>query len=291
MAKKKQQLTLEFDVIRKFEKTLTTASELRTGIFAPIDKISANSKTYKDFIANNRKRTIETSWGKTIVKGNILTQTHRDLMDCIIAGAKEIKELEGGGIAVYFSTTDILKSYSGKTNTNTKWLKDKLDEIQNSSIEFKQSNTDDYYSFSIIDSHAFSTNHNSFGLVLTPAYRKFFEEQLTINYKKELPKLLKVKSALLKAVIRFFWTHSVSSNMEIINLLQTIGFPLESIRMKQKAIKEIKDNAELLLDYGIVFEPKSKLIYRKGSFENEITFMKGHITKDLPSIEKNPDNT
>lgn len=276
MAKRKNQLTLEFDVVQKFEKTLTTANELRTGIFAPIDKISANSKTYKDFIENNRKRSLETSWGKTIIKGNILTQTHRDLLDCIIAGAKEIKELEGGAIAVYFSTTDILKSYSGKANTNTKWLKDKLDEIQNSSIEFKQNNTKDYYSFSIIDSHAFSTKHNSFGLVLTPAYRKFFEEQLTVNYKKELPKLLKVKSALLKAIIRFFWTHSTGSNMDIENLLQTVGFPLESVRMKQKAIKEIKDNVDLLLEYGIIFEPKSKLIYRKSSFENSITFVNGN---------------
>ena len=283
MAKKKTQLTLEFDVVHKFEKTITTANELRTGIFAPIDKISANSKTYKDFIENNRKRTIETSWGKTIVKGNILTQTHRDLLDCIIAGAKEIKELEGGAIAVYFSTTDVLKSYSGKTNTNTKWLKDKLDEIQNSSIEFKQNNSKDYYSFSIIDSHAFSTKHSSFGLVLTPAYRKFFEEQLTINYKKELPKLLKVKSALLRSIIRFFWSHSVGSNMDIITLLKTVGFPIESVRMKQKAIKEIKDNIELLQDYGIIFEPKSKLIYRKGSFENNITFMKGNTPKDLIS--------
>ena len=273
MKKKKQQLTLDFDVIQKFEKTISTVNELRTGIFAPIDKISANSKTYKDFIQNNRKRSIETSWGKTIIKGNILTQTHRDLLDCIIAGAKEIKELEGGGIAIYFSTTDVLKSYSGKQNTNTKWLKDKLDEIQNSSIEFKQENTNDYYSFSIIDSHAYSTKHNSFGLILTPAYRKFFEEQLTINYKKELPKLLKVKSALLKAIIRFFWTHSVSSTMDIVTLLKTIGFPVDSIRMKQKAVKEIKDNTDLLLEYGIVFEPKSKLIYRKSSFENSISFL------------------
>ena len=285
--KKKTQLTLEFDVIRKFEKTLTTANELRTGIFAPIDKISANSKTYKDFIANNRKRSIETSWGKTIVKGNILTQTHRDLLDCIIADAKEVKELEGGAIAIYFSTTEILKSYSGKSNTNTKWLKDKLDEIQNSSIEFKQNNTDDYYSFSIIDSHAFSTKHNSFGLVFTPAYRKFFEEQLTINYKKELPKLLKVKSALLKSIIRFFWTHSVASSMEILTLLKTVGFPLESIRMKQKAVKEIKDNVELLAEYGIVFEPKSKLIYSKNSFENSITFMRGNPNKKLIESKDN----
>jgi len=73
--------------------------------------------------------------------------------------------------------------------------------------------------------------------------------------------------------------------MDIINLLQTIGFPLESIRMKQKAIKEIKDNTKLLLDYGIIFEPKSKLIYRKGSFENKITFMKGHIAENTLSLE------
>lgn len=277
---KSHQLKIEFDVITKIEQTVTTVSELRTGIFAPIDKISANSKTYKDFLQNNRKRSIETSWGKTIVKGNILTQTHRDLLDCIIADAKEVKELEGGGIAVYFSTTDVLKSYSGKQNSNTKWLKDKLDEIQNSSIEFKRKENDDYYSFSIIDSHAYSTKHGSFGLIITPAYRKFFEEQLTINYKKELPKLLQVKSALLKAIIRFFWTHSINSNMEIENLLKTIGFPLESVRMKQKAIKEIKDNSELLKDYGIIFEPKSKLIYRKNSFENEITFM-GAVTESI----------
>lgn len=275
MSKKKIQKKFEFDVIDKFEKTITTASELRTGIFAPIDKISANSKTYKDFIANNRKRSIETSWGKTIIKGNILTQTHRDLLDCIITGAKEVRELEGGAIAVYFSTTDILKSYSGKINTNTRWLKDKLDEIQNSSIEFKQKDSSDYYSFSIIDSHAYSNKHSSFGLVLTPAYRKFFEEQLTVNYKKELPKLLQVKNALLRSIIRFFWSHSVSSNMDIENLLKTVGFPLESIRMKQKAIKEIKDNIDLLAEYGIIFEPKSNLIYRKSSFDNDITFMGG----------------
>ena len=285
MKPQKKQLTLDFDVVHKFEKTITTVNELRTGIFAPIDKISANSKTYKEFIENNRKRTIETSWGKTIIKGNILTQTHRDLLDCIIAGAKEIKELEGGGIAIYFSTTDILKSYSGKQNTNTKWLKDKLDEIQNSSIEFKQKNTNDYYSFSIIDSHAFSTKHNSFGLILTPAYRKFFEEQLTIDYKKELKKLLKVKSALLKAVIRFFWTHAKTSSMDIIVLLQTIGFPTDSVRMRQKAVKEIKDNIDMLMDYGIVFEPKSKLIYRKNSFENSISFL-GAVKDKKTVLEK-----
>lgn len=266
------QSVMEFDVVKKFEKTIATVSELRTGIFAPIDKISGNSLTYKQFVKNQRKRILETSWGKTIIKGNLLTQTHRDLLDCILTNFKEMKELEGGAIAIYFSTTEVLKSYSGKDNSNTKWLKDKLDEIQNTSIEFKRSENDDYYSFSIIDSHSYSTKYGSFGIILSPAYRKFFEEQLTVNYSSELPRLLKIKSALLRAIIRFFWTHSKASNMEIDTLFTTIGYPTDSVRMKQFAIKEIKDNLEILASCGINFEPKSKLFYRKEGHENDIRF-------------------
>jgi hypothetical protein len=56
--------------------------------------------------------------------------------------------------------------------------------------------------------------------------------------------------------------------------------------MKQKAIKDIKDNVELLAEYGIIFEPKSKLIYRKSSFENSITFMKGKPSNSLLITDK-----
>jgi SET domain-containing protein len=73
--------------------------------------------------------------------------------------------------------------------------------------------------------------------------------------------------------------------MSIDNLLQTIGFPMESIRTKQTAIKEIRDSAELLKDYGITYEPKTKLIYRKASFDNSITFMSTpNKTKELPGL-------
>ena len=91
------QLTFkEFDIVKKFENSNATVSELRTGVFAPIEKISSKSKTYTQFIENQKKRFIETSWGKTVIKGNILTQTHRDLLDCLFAGAKEIKTAKDG---------------------------------------------------------------------------------------------------------------------------------------------------------------------------------------------------
>jgi hypothetical protein len=276
-----------FHVVEKFERSNATVNELRTGIFAPIDKISGNSATYKLFKKNNKKRMIRTSWGNTVIKGNILTQVHRDLIDCIFTNSKEITELENGSIAIYFSTSEILNSYSkSKSNANTRntqWLKTKLDEIQTTAIEFQSKDEKDLYSFSIISSFAYSSKHKSFGLVITPEYREYFENQLSINYKNELPKLLKVNSGLLRAIIRFFWTHSVKSTMTIENLLITLGFPVESPRSKQMAIKEIRDSTELLSEYGIEYIPKTKLIYSKKSHENSINFISPSSTE---SIEK-----
>ena len=52
----KQQLTFkEFDIVKKFENSNATVSELRTGVFAPIEKISSTSKTYTQFIENQKK--------------------------------------------------------------------------------------------------------------------------------------------------------------------------------------------------------------------------------------------
>jgi hypothetical protein len=286
MGKRKQPELPHIHVLHKFEHSNATVNELRTGIFAPIEKISGNSTTYKLFKQNNKKRTIKTSWGNTVIKGNILTQIHRDLIDCIFANSKEIKELDNGGIAMYFSTSAILDTYSsskdGASTRNTQWLKSKLDEIQTTAIEFQTKDGKDFYSFSIISSFAYSSKHKSFGLVITPEYREYFEKQLSINYKSDIPKLLKVKSALLRAVIRFFWTHAVASTMTIEQLLATLGFPMESIRSKQMAVKEIKDNADLLINYGIFYEPKTKLIYKKEAHENDITF----ISPVAPSIEQ-----
>jgi hypothetical protein len=55
MAKKKlpsNQGSFDFNIVKKFEQSNATVSELRTGIWAPIDKISANSITYRNFIEN-----------------------------------------------------------------------------------------------------------------------------------------------------------------------------------------------------------------------------------------------
>lgn len=274
MSKKYIQKTIDFDVIKKFESSNAAVTELRTGIFAPIKQITKRSKTYEEFVKNNRSRKIPSSWGDVLITGNILTQVHRDLLDCIFSEAYNLNELEGGAIAVYFSTTQVLRAYGDKSEKNLQWLKLKLREIRNTSIEVGKPKTADHFSFNILSKSAYSEKHESWGIVFTPDYRKFFEQELTINYKAELPKLLKIESALLKAIIRFFWTHN-NMTFDMVDLLETLGYPLESERQRQRAIKEIKDNEIMLKEYGIIYEPKTKLIYRKDSFENKITFSNG----------------
>lgn len=253
------QLTFNFDV-NKFENFNATVNELRTGIFAPIEKISTNSITYKNFIDNKRARSIETNWGEVIIKGNILTQTHRDLLDCILSVSDQPMPLNDGRVAYYFKIADVMKVYDSKSS-NYEWIKQKLDEIQTTAIQFKQKDSKSYVSFNILDKSGFSENQDSFGIVFTKSYRDYIENNLTVDYRQELPKLLKVDSALLKAIVRFFWTHK-HCNISILQLLQSIGYPIESERAIRTAKKEIKDNANYLeKEFGIFYNSKENLLY------------------------------
>lgn len=294
MAKKKEsprQSRFELDIVKKFERSNASVEELRTGIWAPIEKFSHNSLILKNFEANKRKRAIETSWGKVIVSGNILTQAHRDLIDCIMAVSSNTKELQGGDIAVYFQKSDALKKYGDKASKNHKWLDDKLNEIQNSSIELRDKKGN-HYRFNILKLTAYSEAEETFGIIFTSEYRKYIESQLTIGYLAELDKLLTIDSALLKSIIRFFWTHKDAWKMDIDNLLSTVGYPLDSEQMVRSAKREIEANLDQLEEFGIfsieekIIEGKRKkvkrLLYRKPE-NSEITFIAPSVTS--PTLE------
>lgn len=299
MAKRKEsprQSRFELDIVSKFERSNASVEELRTGLWAPIEKFSHNSLILKNFIENKRRRSIETSWGKVTVSGNILTQTHRDLLDCILAVSTNTKELEGGSIAVYFKRSDALKKYGDKSSKNYKWLDEKLNEIQTSSIEFQ--NKEGKYRFNILQVTAYSEKEESYGIIFTAEYRNYIESKLTIGYLAELDKLLTINSALLKAIIRFFWTHKDASRMTIEDtdngkpgLLTTVGYPADSAQMIRAAKKEIESQLDFLEQFGIysteeeVIKGKrrkiTRLLYQKPE-DSKITFI-APATSLLPS--------
>lgn len=294
MAKRKEssrQSRFELDIVSKFERSNASVEELRTGIWAPIEKFSHNSLILKNFVENKRKRSIETSWGKVTVSGNILTQAHRDLIDCVLAVASKTRELDNGDIAVYFQRSDALKKYGDSSSKNHKWLDEKLNEIQNSSIELRDKKGN-FYRFNILKLTAYSEKEDSFGIVFTSEYRKYIEGQLTIGYLAELDKLLTIESALLKSIIRFFWTHKDAWRMDVDELLTTVGYPKDSDQMIRAAKREIEAHLDLLEQFGIfaaeeeIIEGKrrkvKRLLYRKPE-DSKITFIApSTVTPSLP---------
>ena len=283
------QSRFELDILTKFEKTNVSVFELRTGLWAPIDKISSTSLIYKNFIKNKRSRAIQTSWGRVLVTGNILTQVHRDLIDCIISVADNTEEIKDGGVAVYFKESNALRKYGNKSTSNHTWFRSKIREIRNTSIEIEDKK-EQYYAFQIIEEDGAKKETGEFKIVFSAKYRQYIESQLTIGYLNELDKLLTIDSALLKAIIRFFWTHKDAWRMGIDDLLITVGYPTDSAQAIRTAKREIEANIDRLAEFGIFtgeeeyFEGKrrkiKKLLYRKPE-DSKIDF----ISASSPSLK------
>ncbi len=246
------------DLFNSFKTSNSTVTELRVGVFAPITQITANSLIYKEFVSNKRVRTIETNWGSVKIKGNILTQIHKDIIDAIFATATFTEKTKRGNVALFFSSYKVQECLRKKSKGNSTWLKRKLDEIKTTNIEYvdKDGNT---FDFNITDSGGYSVKKDSFMIIFTEGYMNFFQNQVGVNYKKELENLMKVDDPLIKAIIRFFFTHANNMQIHLINMLEVLGYPM-SERSKRTAKKTIKDYIEILNQFNITIDTKTMLL-------------------------------
>lgn len=275
MSKKKQ-----IDLFETFKTSNATVTELRVGIFAPITQITANSAIHKDFVKAGRVRKVETAWGSVKVKGNIMTQIHRDVIDAIFSTAKYSEKTKNGNIALFFSGYEVQDFLGLKSKTNNTWLKKKLDEIKTTNVEFidKIGNT---YDFNLTDSGGYSVKKDSFAIVFTEGYMNFFQNQVSVNYKSEMKFLLEIEDALIKAMIRFFFTHANDMNIELINLLEILGYPTHIPASLKKARKSIRDNIENLNNFGITVDLKKYMLSYK-----KLTTVTHNIPVEKKSISK-----
>lgn len=259
MAKKKH---YQPSLLDTFKTNVSTVTELRVGIFAPITQITAASQTYKNFVANSRERRLQTPWGSVIVRGNILTQVHRDIIDAIFSTATNVETTQNGNIALFFSGYEVQKFLGKKSSTNNNWLKKKLNEIKTTNVEFRDAEGNEY-DFNITDSGGYSVKRDSFVIVFTESYMKFFQNQVTVDYRKELRKVLELEEPLIKAIIRFFFTHANNMTIELTKLLNILGYS-EGERALKEARKKIRSNLEKLSEFGITVDTKKYILsYKK----------------------------
>jgi len=269
MEKKQKQLAL-FNVVDKIENSTATITELRVPIFAPVQKLSGNSVTAREFKKNGGIRIIETSWGRVEIRGRkLLTQVHRDLLDCIYTHASKVIKLPTGEVQLIFSQTKILKEYSRDSKSThwenqTKWLKEKIKEIRDITINYIDTKNNSF-DFNLLSHLDYLEEHRAYSITLDKRYIKFYEKELSINYKKELSKLLQVDHALIKAIIRWFFTHRKESKFKLMTVLEALGFPIDSPKSLQVCKRDIKNRVGELQSFGIDYDPKNEMFYYRGN--------------------------
>ncbi len=269
METKKKQPTL-FNVVEKIESSTATITELRIPIFSPVQKLSGNSVTAREFKKNGGIRTIGTSWGKVEIRGRkLLTQVHRDLLDCIYTHASKVLPLPSGEVVLIFSQTKILKEYSRDSKSDhwqnqTKWLKEKIKEIRDITVNYVDTKGNSF-DFNLISHLDYLEEHKAYSITLDKRYLKFYERELSVNYKKELNKLLKVDSALIKAIVRWFFTHKDKSRFKLMTVLEALGFPIDSPKSLQVCKREIKGRVGELQSFGIDYDPKEEMFFYMGN--------------------------
>ncbi|MEA2029357.1 MAG: hypothetical protein U9N49_10335 [Campylobacterota bacterium] len=290
--KKHIQKSLFESVEDKIKYSTSSVEELRVPIYAPVKQLPPQSSAAKDFKRNNNVRTIETKWGRVEIRNRLLTQTHKDIMDLIFTYNKKIKRLEDGTIALYFSQSEISKAYSKNNDNestinsskNLKWFRQKLDEIADCRIQYKD-NKGNEIDFRVILKKAFSSKENLYGIVLDSNYVEFYEKGLSINYSSKIPELISVESPLVKSIIRFFFTHK-ALNLSLENILITVGFPLPaSVRTMQTARKTLREHIDIFKQFDIDYDAKNEIFYYKGTTEVFINLPIDNKTKSLLEFE------
>ncbi|EIE4559095.1 hypothetical protein LDI20_001536 [Campylobacter lari] len=240
-----------------------TTMEIRLPIFAPINKATGKSKIFIEFQKNRRTRQVTTQWGEVFIKGSLLTQVHKDILDLIVSSAKKIIETKDERLLIEFSISEVLKKYKD-TGKNHKWFKNILEDIITTVVKIKDHNNVEYY-FHIIGSMKYDEGNNFVGIILSKEYLQFYRKTLSINYNKEVENIVHIENSFIKSIIRFFISHN-KINIEFDNLLTALGIDCNKTeRNYRKLRKELETHIDCLNQFNIKYDKFKETLKYNGN--------------------------
>lgn len=255
--------------VEKINKSTGTVLELRSGIFAPIGKISSRSIIHKDFIEPNKKTGKPANMrrfdfqsgafkGTIEIQNVILTQIHRALLEAILSGKTSISKKDGE-IELVCTLKSVQEYYSG--TLNLKWFKEKLTEMKTSSINIIANDEEQIIdssnlNFSVISTYSYSASTKEFTISLNNKYSKIFDNDITINYGKFVKEINSIDSFFVQAVIRFFITQNECEYL-LDTIIRITGYG-STDRARRTAIEELNKYNTKLLSFNIVWDSKKK---------------------------------
>lgn len=262
--------TITDNTVKRIEKSTATVLELRSGIFAPIGKISERSIIQKEFLepdkatgkpANVRRFDFYSGpyRGTIEIKNVILTQVHRALLEAILSGKDSISKADGE-IEIKCTLKGVQEYYDG--TVKLQWFKDKLEEMRTSAINIVANDMDTIIessnlNFSVISTYSYRADTKVFTINLNNKYSKIFDDQITINYSKFVKEINSIKSPLVQAVVRFFITQE-KCTYGLDKIIAITGYGTTE-RARRKAIQDINKEKDKLLSFNIVWDNKRKV--------------------------------
>lgn len=216
-----------------------------------------------------------------ILKGQELTQTHRDLLEAIATIGKRGTYKDGIRQFYVFTPYDVLKflGFSNYSGDAYKWLKEKLSEIRSVNVELKYEDKYGKYKLigGIIDQFGYckikrekenptTYGETYFGVVFSEAFSILSKQDIIVWAKPEITKaIVDMKYDFLKAVVRFCLTHE-QVNMNFEDLLKHMGLKIaDRTKRKFKALL-IAEQEYLKQHFGISVVKKGKeilIFYKK----------------------------
>ncbi|MHB1600050.1 MAG: hypothetical protein ACYCUT_00515 [bacterium] len=272
----------------------TTVSFVRGGIFSPV--VKSPKRPQDDIIFKNH-------WAKLTIlkKYNRITQVHINILDCIMASAAKINKgfvkMNNGEIRLFFEPYAVLKMLEQK-GKNYEWLRGKLDDLVSTLIEIETDKNTTHEG--MLHFHRWSKTPNPNAIkktsrfksgggyyyvaVINPGFANFFNVEINMNYIKILPYIIRLHNGLLQAFVRFCISHN-ELNMPFIDVLHNIRAEISDDRQRQRTIKKINDNVELLYDkFKIKLE--NGIVYHRHADIEGIYFISPETSADKGVGEK-----
>jgi hypothetical protein len=235
----------------------TTATQSRAIMFLPIHRSVGQHKLQRDesvLIFQNEHAEVR-------VKGRLLTQIHRNILDAIFSFYEPARTNADGSVSYAFTLYSLLKHLGDDHARNHAWLRERLDEMM--MVVLITKTPDGWVNHShILSNHRYSEKATNrlgdplYVVTFDPYFLNYLRFDLHVHTEKLTPKILALQHAPTQALVRYLLSHT-EANRALEDVLSTIGVFRDDItdRGKRYLVQTILEEAEALeRDFGIVLK-------------------------------------
>lgn len=222
---------------KRHRHAVTTVTQSRAAIFSPTLRPTAKTATV----------VVETPWARATISRVQLTQVHRDILDALFSHVQPHIRADGS-CAFVFHPHALLKRLH-ETGNNIEWLREKFRDLEGAGLRVE---TPKYtVETSIVRKHAWTADGSQYAVVLESEYMQFFACDLRVHTEGLTDKILALKHAATKALVRFVLTHR-SWSRSLTETLVAMGYTGGERNRRITAAKIASESAALDLDFGIM---------------------------------------